>query len=63
MSGAIPPLPQYDFMGWCSVEAQGTTMHSPEVYEETHERYPVSRFPAEYSASDSLTLALCLLDQ
>jgi hypothetical protein len=23
MSGAIPPLPQYDFMVWCSVKAQG----------------------------------------
>jgi hypothetical protein len=22
MSGAIPPLPQYAFMGWCLVEAQ-----------------------------------------
>jgi hypothetical protein len=22
MSGAIPPLPQYDFMAWCSVKAQ-----------------------------------------
>jgi hypothetical protein len=23
MSGAIPPLPQYTFMVWCSVKAQG----------------------------------------
>jgi hypothetical protein len=23
MNGAIPPLPQYAFMAWCSVEAQG----------------------------------------
>jgi hypothetical protein len=23
MSGAIPPLPQYTFMAWCSVKAQG----------------------------------------
>jgi len=23
MSGAIPPLPQYALMAWCSVEAQG----------------------------------------
>jgi hypothetical protein len=23
MSGAIPPLPQYAFMAWCSVKAQG----------------------------------------
>jgi hypothetical protein len=23
MSGAIPPLPQYSFMAWCSVTAQG----------------------------------------
>jgi hypothetical protein len=23
MSGAMPPLPQYDSMEWCSVKAQG----------------------------------------
>jgi hypothetical protein len=23
MSGATPPLPQYAFMAWCSVKAQG----------------------------------------
>jgi hypothetical protein len=23
MSGALPPLPQYAFMAWCSVKAQG----------------------------------------
>jgi hypothetical protein len=23
MSGAVPPLPRYAFMEWCSVEAQG----------------------------------------
>jgi hypothetical protein len=23
MSGAIPPLPHYAFMAWCSVKAQG----------------------------------------
>jgi len=23
MLGAIPPLPQYAFMAWCSVKAQG----------------------------------------
>jgi hypothetical protein len=23
MRGAIPPLPQYVFMAWCSVKAQG----------------------------------------
>jgi hypothetical protein len=23
MNGAIPPLPQYAFMAWCSVKAQG----------------------------------------
>jgi hypothetical protein len=23
MSGAVPPLPQYTFMPWCSVKAQG----------------------------------------
>jgi len=26
MSGAIPPLPQYAFMAWCLVKAQGTTL-------------------------------------
>jgi hypothetical protein len=23
MSGAVPPLPHYAFMAWCSVKAQG----------------------------------------
>jgi hypothetical protein len=23
MSGAVPPLPQYTFMAWCSIKAQG----------------------------------------
>jgi hypothetical protein len=23
MSGAVPPLPQYAFMAWCPVKAQG----------------------------------------
>jgi len=23
MSGAIPPLPQYTYMAWCSAKAQG----------------------------------------
>jgi hypothetical protein len=26
--GDIPPLPQYDFMSWCSVESTGTTLPS-----------------------------------
>jgi hypothetical protein len=26
MCGAIPPLPQYVFMAWCSVKAKGTTL-------------------------------------
>jgi hypothetical protein len=30
MSGAIPPLPQYAFMAWCSVyKSTGTTLHLP----------------------------------
>jgi hypothetical protein len=28
MRGAIPPLPQYVFMAWCSVEAQGQLLLS-----------------------------------
>jgi hypothetical protein len=27
MSGAIPPLPQYTFMAWCSVKAQGLQLY------------------------------------
>jgi hypothetical protein len=27
MSGAIPPLPQYAFMEWCSLKAQGQLYH------------------------------------
>jgi hypothetical protein len=26
MSGAIPSLPQYTFMTWCSAKAQGSTL-------------------------------------
>jgi hypothetical protein len=26
MSGAIPPLPQYAFMAWCLVKAQGHSL-------------------------------------
>jgi len=29
MRGAIPPLPQYAFMTWCSVEAQGQLYFLP----------------------------------
>jgi hypothetical protein len=30
MSGAIPPIPQYEFMAWCSVKkSTGTTLHLP----------------------------------
>jgi hypothetical protein len=28
MSGAIPPLPQYAFMEWCSITAQGRLNHN-----------------------------------
>jgi hypothetical protein len=28
MNGAIPPLPQYSFMAWCSVKAQGQLLCS-----------------------------------
>jgi hypothetical protein len=33
MRGAIPPLPQYDFMAWCSVKSTGTIL--PFTAEET----------------------------
>jgi hypothetical protein len=29
MRGAIPPLPQYAFMAWCSVKSIGTTLPLP----------------------------------
>jgi hypothetical protein len=29
MGGAVPPLPQYAFMEWCSVGSTGTTLPSP----------------------------------
>jgi len=29
MRGVIPPLPQYAFMAWCSVKAQGQLYLSP----------------------------------
>jgi hypothetical protein len=31
MSGAIPPFPQYAFMAWCSVKAQGQLYMSKEL--------------------------------
>jgi hypothetical protein len=37
MSGAIPPLPQYALMAWCSVKAQGQ-LH---LYLYETERHPV----------------------
>jgi hypothetical protein len=35
MSGAMPPLPQYAFMAWCLVEAQGQLylyLQYPEIF-------------------------------
>jgi len=29
MNGAIPPLPQYALMAWCSVKSTGTTLPLP----------------------------------
>jgi hypothetical protein len=29
MSGAIPPLPQYALMAWCSVKSTGTALSLP----------------------------------
>jgi hypothetical protein len=40
MSGDIPPLPQYAFMAWCSVKAQG------QLYLFTITLYPCSEEPA-----------------
>jgi hypothetical protein len=41
MRGAVCLLPQYAFMAWCSVEAQGQLylylLHCKLVYEYTHE--------------------------
>jgi len=31
MREAIPPLPQYAFMAWCSVESTGITLPLPFV--------------------------------
>jgi hypothetical protein len=32
MRGAIPPLPQYAFMAWCSAKAQGQLYFLPYVF-------------------------------
>jgi hypothetical protein len=32
MRGAIPPLPQYAFMAWCSVKSTGTTLPLPLLF-------------------------------
>jgi len=34
---AIPPFPQYLFMAWCSVKAQGQLYLSPLLYGYNHE--------------------------
>jgi hypothetical protein len=36
MSGALPPLPQYAFMAWCSVKVQGQlyTERKRKIYKE-----------------------------
>jgi hypothetical protein len=39
MSGAIPPLPQYAFMAWCLVKAQGQFhffLHDPKQRYDSH---------------------------
>jgi hypothetical protein len=48
MRGAIPPLPQYAFMAWCSFEAQGqlyllqyTTLNQRYAYEQCY--HPTER--------------------
>jgi hypothetical protein len=36
MSGAIPPLPQYAFMAWCLVKAQGQLYLLDRVFSQFH---------------------------
>jgi hypothetical protein len=43
MSGARPPLPQYTFMAWCLVEAQGQLYLTLHLYMEL-EYYHVDKF-------------------
>jgi len=31
MHRAIPTLPQYDFMTWCSIKSTGTTLYSIKI--------------------------------
>jgi hypothetical protein len=38
MSGAIPPLPQYSFMAWCLVKAQGQLYLHPVGVGSIHRR-------------------------
>jgi len=33
MSGAIPSLPQYSFMEWCSIKAQGQRVNVLRMFE------------------------------
>jgi hypothetical protein len=61
MRGAIPPFPQYVFMAWCSVKAQGQltlyikilSTSSPRNVSEFHCRYQVHfiNFPLVFVAS------------
>jgi hypothetical protein len=49
MSGAIPPLPQYAFMVWCSVKAQGQLyLYFTQVYgEHGEDDYMLCRLEVE----------------
>jgi hypothetical protein len=65
MSGAIPPLPQYAFMAWYSVKAQGQlylylTCETTELYR-TGSRGHVFRMTDSHSAKKvKVKLFLCL---
>jgi hypothetical protein len=54
MSGAIPPLPQYVFMAWCSVKSRGTILH---LYD-APKAYLICNYPLGCSAG---TLSVALL--
>jgi hypothetical protein len=42
MSGVIPPLPQYAFMAWCSVKAQGQLYFILLYHKTTEKRQGIS---------------------
>jgi hypothetical protein len=58
MSGAIPPLPQYAFMAWCSVkkEAQG------QLYLYLYLLYCFNCKPREMKVETEMILLLKIMD-